>query len=117
MKRSLLLALAVLAAVLAVAPGASLARVETTSPTLNYTIDVYVTGKGVTLTRSVAKRGWIVHFRIHNKTSKPLRFEVGGLKTKVISPGKSSKLGTYLDARGQYEYKVDNVKRGYFQVI
>ena len=116
MKRLLPL-VAVLALAVAAAPAASLARTQTTSPAYNFAVVVTITDKGVVLDRSVAKRGWLAHFIIHNKSKKAVRFEVGGLKSKLIQPGKSSKVGAYLETRGQYPYKVDDKLRGYFQVL
>ncbi len=102
---------------LAVAAPAAQAREATTAPGYNFYIGVYITDHGVTLTRSVGKRGWLAHFIVHNKGKKPHRFEVGGLKTKLIAPGTKTRLGAYLDTRGQYAYKVDNKLRGYFTVV
>jgi hypothetical protein len=107
---------AVLAASLVVAAPMSLARGETTSPGYNFTINVTVTDSSVVLSRSVAKRGWLAHFVISNKGKKPHVFDIGGLKTKPIAPGTKRKLGSYLETRGQYPYKVDNKFRGYFVV-
>jgi hypothetical protein len=106
----------VLAASLAVAVPLSLARGETTSPGYNFTIHVTITDSGVVLSRSLAKRGWLAHFVIQNKGKKAHVFDIGGLKTKPIAPGAKRKLGSYLDTRGQYPYKVDNKVRGYFVV-
>jgi hypothetical protein len=108
---------ALMTGALAVVPGGALAQQRTTAPGYNFTINVYISAKGVILDRSVAKRGWLAHFLIHNRSLKPVVFEVGGLKSKVIAPGKTGKVGAYLDTRGQYIYKVDNILRGYFQVV
>jgi hypothetical protein len=105
------------AAALTVGSTGALAQSSTTAPGYNFTINVYITNKGVILDRSVAKRGWLAHFLIHNHSSKTVQFEVGGLKSKKIPPGKTGKVGAYLDDRGQFDYKVDNVLRGYFQVV
>jgi hypothetical protein len=113
----MLLAVALVTAAIAVGAPASLARQETTSPAYNFSINVFITDKDVTLSASVAKRGWLVHFFVFNKTKHVVRFEVGGLKTHLIGPGKKGKVGAYVDTRGQYEYKVDNTVRGYFQVV
>jgi hypothetical protein len=43
-------------------------------------------------------------------------FDVGGLKTRPIAPGKTGRVGAYLDNRGQYPYKIDHKFRGYFTV-
>jgi hypothetical protein len=114
MKNSLLV-LALVAALSAVVASPSLARQATTGPAYNFEIHVTVTDGRIVLDRSVAKRGWLAHFIILNKTRKPISFDVGGL-TKVIAPGKKAKIGAFLDTRGQYKYKVDNKVRGYFQV-
>ncbi|NUR74942.1 MAG: hypothetical protein HOQ28_01490 [Thermoleophilia bacterium] len=107
---------AVLAAAVAVAAPSSHARGNTTSPGFNFRIDVVITDHGVTLSRTVAKRGWLAHFVIVNKGKQAHVFDVGGLKTKRIAPGNKAKLGSYLDVRGQFAYKVDNKTRGYFTV-
>jgi hypothetical protein len=109
--------MALLAASLAFTGGA-LAQQQTTAPGYNFKINVYITPAGVTLDRSVVKRGWLAHFIIHNKTNKPVVFEVGGLKTgSPVKPGKTGHVGAYCDTRGQFDYYVNHVLRGYFQVV
>jgi hypothetical protein len=114
--KRVLTAIAILAAAFAVAAPASLARGTTTSPGYNFKINVTITDTGITLSRSVAKRGWLAHFLIYNKGKKTHVFNIGGLKRRVPAGG-HAKLGSYLDTRGQYKYTVDNVYRGYFTVI
>jgi hypothetical protein len=109
-----LLVLALLAALAAIVAAPAPA---TTSPAYNFNIKVTITDGRVVLDRSVAKRGWLAHFIVINKSHKAVRFDVGGLKTKLIRPGKKGKVGAYLETRGQYEYKVGNKVRGYFQVV
>lgn len=87
------------------APAGSLA---TTAPAYNFQIRVLVTNKSVRLDRSVAKRGWLAHFVIQNRSSMTIRFEVGGLVSKPVLPGKNGKLGSFLDARGRFTYRVEN---------
>ncbi len=108
---------AMVLAMLTVGSAGALAQQRTTAPGYNFKINVYISAKGVILDRSVAKRGWLAHFLVHNNTKKPVEFEVGGLKTKEIAPGKTGKVGAYLDTRGQYIYKVDDILKGYFQVV
>ena len=112
-----LLVLALFAALTGVVAAPSLARPTTTAPAYNFDIHVTITDAGVTLDRSVAKRGWLAHFLILNKSHKAVRFDVGGLQTKLIPPGKQGKVGAFLDTRGQYTYKVNNQVKGYFQVV
>lgn len=114
MKRVLVL-IAVATALLAVAAPSSLARSGTTSPGYNFKIAVTITEKSVTLSRSLAKRGWLAHFVITNKGTKVHVFDIGGLK-RTIAPGKVGKIGAYMDTRGQFPYKVDGKTRGYFTV-
>jgi hypothetical protein len=116
MKRLLIVASLTLGA-LAVAAPASLARDQTTSPGYNFTIKVTMTDGNVTLSRSVAKRGWLAHFVVVNRGKKGHVFDVGGLKTKLILPGKKGRVGAYLDNRGQYAVKLDARLRGYFTVV
>ena len=54
---------------------------------------------------------------ITNKGKKPHVFDIGGLKTAPIAPGKKRKLGAFLDDRGKFPYKVDRKVRGYFTVV
>jgi hypothetical protein len=116
--KKMLVAIAVVCAALAVAVPVSLAKETTTAPGYNFYIGVYINKNGgVVLTRSVARRGWLAHFIVHNGSAKVVRFEIGGLKTPPIKPGKKSRLGAQLENRGQYEYKVDNQRRGFFTVI
>jgi hypothetical protein len=114
--KRVLIVIAAFAVLLSVAAPSSLARGNTTSPGYNFRIDVTVTDTGVRLSRSVAKRGWLAHFVIANHGKKTHVFDIGGLK-RTVAPGKTAKLGSYLDTRGQYKYRVDNVYRGYFTVI
>ena len=116
MKRVLAVVLIAAAALALAAPSFS-ARPETTAPGDNIKIDVIITAKNVVLSRSLAKRGWLAHFVIHNRDSKPHTFDVGGLHPKKPIPAHGTgKVGAYLDNRGQYAYKVDNKVRGYFVV-
>jgi len=112
-----LLLLGAMAVLLVVGPSTGLAQTRTTSPAYNFAVVVNITDKHVVLDRSVAKRGWLAHFIIHNRSKHAVRFEVGGLKSKLIQPGKTSKVGAYLEERGQYTYKVNDKVRGYFQVL
>lgn len=115
MKR-VLVVIAIAAALLSVAAPSSLARGNTTSPGYNFRIDVKLTDTGITLSRSVAKRGWLAHFVIVNKGKKTHVFNIGGLKRSVPA-GKTGKLGAYMDTRGQYKYTVDGKYRGSFTVL
>jgi hypothetical protein len=116
MKKALALA-TVVAATLVVAAPATQARPTTTSPGYNFTINVTLKDSEAILSRSVAKRGWLAHFVITNKGKKAHVFEIGGLKTKSIAPGKKAKLGAFLDDRGKFKFHVDNKVRGYFTVL
>jgi Cupredoxin-like domain len=117
MKKGLIVVVASLAASLLVASPAIPADPATTSPGYNFTITVTVKDNDVTLSRSVAKRGWRAHFVIANRGTKPHVFDIGGLKTAPIAPGQKRKLGAFLDDRGKYPYKVDRKIRGYFSVV
>jgi hypothetical protein len=117
MTRILTLLSTVAAATALVAPSVSAAP-ATTAPGYNFKINVYIQKGGqVVMSSSLAKRGWLAHFLIHNRDKKAHVFDVGGLKTKKpIPPGGLGKVGAYLDTRGQYPYKVDGKVRGYFVV-
>ena len=116
MKKVLATATIAAAALVSAAP-ATPARPATTSPGYNFTINVTLKDNDVVLSRSIAKRGWIAHFAIVNKGKKTHVFDVGGLKTKPLAPGQKRKLGSFLDDRGKFAYKVDGKVRGYFTVL
>jgi hypothetical protein len=113
--KRVLVVITVAAALLSVAAPSSPAQGNTTSPGYNFTIGVTITDKNVVLSRSIAKRGWLAHFVITNKGTKVHVFDIGGLK-RTVPAGKKAKLGSYMDTRGQYAYKVDGKIRGYFTV-
>jgi hypothetical protein len=111
-KRVLALVLVAAAALALAAPSMS-----TTSPGYNFTINVVISKNNVVLSRSLAKRGWLAHFVIHNRDSKAHTFDVGGLHPKKPIPAHGTgKVGAFLETRGQYPYKVDGKVRGYFVV-
>jgi hypothetical protein len=111
-KRVLALVLVAAAALALAAPSMS-----TTAPGYNFKINVVITKNSVVLSRSLAKRGWLAHFVIQNRDSKPHTFDVGGLHPKKPIPAHGTgKVGAFLDDRGQYPYKVDGKIRGYFVV-
>ena len=99
--------LAAVAAVVVLAAVMAGPAAPTTAPAFNFQIHVLVTNGDVRLDRSVAKRGWLAHFVIQNRTSQTIRFEVGGLYSKPVRPGKNGKLGAFLDHRGRFIYNVD----------
>ena len=115
MKR-VLVVIAMAGALLSVAAPSSLARGNTTSPGYNFRVDVTITDSGITLSRTVAKRGWLAHFRIQNNGKKTHVFDIGGLK-RTVPPGQLRSLGAYMDTRGQYKYRVDGKYRGSFTVL
>jgi hypothetical protein len=90
----------------------------TTAPGYNFKIGVTISKGGqCVMTRTLAKRGWLAHFVITNKDTKPHKFDVGGRATaKPIAPHATVKLGAYLADRGQYPFRVDGRVRGYFVV-
>ena len=116
--RRILLGFALVTALSGAVASGSLARNATTAPGYNFTIHVTVTDGGIHLSSALARRGWLAHFIIMNKSHKPIRFNMGGLETKLIPPGKQGKLGAYLDDRGQFKYHVVGNDKffGFFQV-
>jgi hypothetical protein len=115
--RAVAAVISVVAALAVALPGVAPAQRATTSPAYNYTIHVTITRSGVILSAMVAKRGWLAHFVIVNKSKQTHTFDIGGLKTHPLKPGAKGKLGAQLDARGQFPFKVDNKTKGYFNVV
>jgi hypothetical protein len=117
MKKKLLLVAAIgaLAAALAV-PSA----MATTAPAVSVQILVTVSDKAATFSTTGGRRGWAAHFTVRNVGKKPHRFEIGGLKSKLLKPGEKGKIGAYLEDRGAFEWKVDNGGprlQGFFKVV
>jgi|SRR5579884_156117 len=109
----------IVAAVVAIAAPAVSARTQTTAPGYNFKIHVSIKKGGqVVMSSLYSKRGWLLHFIVTNKDSKPHRFDVGGRgPAKAIRPGKTVKFGAYSDQRGQFPFHVDGRIRGYFNVV
>jgi hypothetical protein len=110
--------LSIVVAVAGLVAPSVLARPQTTSPGYNFNIAVTISKGGqCVMTRTLAKRGWLAHFVITNKDTKPHRFDVGGRHpARPIAPHATVKLGAYLADRGQYPFRVDGKVRGYFVV-
>jgi len=106
---------ALLTAVVAVAAPAGMA---TTAPGYNFKIKISIKPGGqIVWTSNQVKRGWLAHFLVTNKDTKPHLFNVGGLgPKKAIAPGKTVKIGAYCENRGQFAFKVDGKTRGWFVV-
>ena len=101
-----LLATAALAATVLPAASARPAGPATTQPTIVINVSIVLTDRAVTFGRSQARRGWGVHFLIANKSTKPMRIDIGGLVSPIIKPGKRGKVSAVLELRGRYPYKV-----------
>jgi hypothetical protein len=99
--------LAAIVAAFALAAIAAGPAAPTTAPAYNFQIHVLITNGNVSLDRSVARRGWLAHFVIENRTSQTIRFEVGGLYSKPVPPGGKGSVGAFLDHRGRFTYNVD----------
>lgn len=97
---SLALAVTAIAAGLALVPIAS----ATTAPTLTVKIRVLMNDDLVRLSSAKSYRGWDAHFIVVNKGKKPHKFEIGGLTTPVLKPGKRYVLKVELALRGTVTY-------------
>ena len=110
----------VLAAALAAAAFLPLAS-ATTAPTLTIKIRVVMTDTGVRLSQVKSYRGWYVNFIVVNHGTKAHKFEIGGLTTPVIKPGKSHVLKVELALRGTVTYSdllnAGNRSTGTFAVV
>ena len=93
----------VLAAALAAAAFLPVAS-ATTAPTLTIKIRVIMTDTGVKLSQAKSYRGWNANFIVVNRGKKAHRFEIGGMTTPVLAPGKSRVLGVSLALRGTVTY-------------
>jgi hypothetical protein len=117
MKRKVLLLVVFGVLALSVAAPAALA---TTAPAVNMNIIVTISDKATTFSASVGRRGWAAHFIIQNVGKQTHRIAIGGLKTPPIKPGKRSRLGAYLEDRGQFKWAVDEGgpnQSGFFTVV
>jgi hypothetical protein len=117
MKKTLLLFAAIGALVAALAVPSAMA---TTAPAVSVKILVTVSDKAVTFSKNGGRRGWAAHFTVKNVGTKPHQIDIGGLKSAVIKPGKTGKIGAYLEDRGAFAWKVDKGGphlQGFFKVV
>lgn len=118
MRSRLMFVVAVIVAVAALVPVAS----ATTAPDMTVKIRVLMSDTGVTLSQVKSYRGWYANFIVINKGKKAHKFEIGGLTTPVLKPGKQHVLKVELALRGTVTYQDDlNPKnqssKGTFSVI
>jgi hypothetical protein len=76
----------------------------TTAPTLTVHIHVVLTDGGIIVGTKKSYRGWYANFIVVNHGTKPHKFEIGGLTTPTIAPGKRYVLKVSLDLRGSVTY-------------
>lgn len=100
MRSKLILFLAAALAAAAFLPVAS----ATTAPTLTVKIRVVMTDLGVTLSQVKSYRGWYANFIVVNQGKKAHRFEIGGMTTPVLKPGKRHVIKVELALRGSVTY-------------
>ena len=118
MRSKLILGFAVLVAAAALVPLAS----ATTAPSLTVKIRVFMSDTGVTLSQGTAIRGWYAHFIVVNQGKKAHKFEIGGLATPVIPPGKEHVLKIELALRVTVVYEdvlnpKNRASKGTFSVV
>ena len=111
----------VLAVVLAAAVFVPFAP-ATTAPTLTVKIHVIMSDRSVKLSQDKSYRGWYANFIVVNHGKKPHKFEIGGMTTPVLKPGKSHVIKVELALRGQVTYQDvlnpgSRASKGVFSVI
>jgi len=103
MRTKLLLALACVVALTTIVVPAGTA---TTEPAYQITIKVTVTDSTITMSRLSARRGWGGIFVIRNLGKKPHSVDIGGLRTRVIRPGRKAVIEASFETRGSYPFRV-----------
>ena len=101
MRSKLILVFAAALAAAAFLPVAS----ATTAPALTIKIRVTMTDTGVRLSQVKSYRGWYANFIVVNHGKKSHKFEIGGMTTPVLKPGKSHVIKVELALRGTVTYK------------
>ena len=117
MQKKLLLLAGIAALAVSLAVPSALA---TTAPAVSVKILVTVSDNAATFSTQGGRRGWAAHFTVKNVGKKPHRFEIGGLKSKLLKPGELGRIGAYLEDRGAFEWKVDQGGphlQGFFKVV
>lgn len=94
---SVLVVIAAVAAALAVAPAAS----ATTEPNALKVIKVLVSPGKAKFAVKRLERGSIADFRIQNRTKKPVRMHLAGVRSAVVKPGQTTSFFVHLDRRGK----------------
>ena len=93
--------LAALIAAIVLAPTAGAAQPQTTEPNALKIIDVLVNAKGATFAVRRLERGSIADFRIKNRTKRPIRLQMAGVRSAVVRPGHTTSFFVHLDVRGR----------------
>jgi hypothetical protein len=93
----------------------------TTAPSYTINVRVSLSDTGVKLNTTQAYRGWGANFIVRNVGRKPHKFEIGGLATPALAPGKKHVIEADLVLRGRVAYR-DPLNpgprsRGFFKVI
>jgi hypothetical protein len=98
---SLLAALAALVA-LALVPATS----ATTEPNALKMIKVTVTPGNAKFAVTRLERGSIADFRIQNRTTKPVRISLAGIRSAVVPPRQTTSFFVHFDVRGKVAWSL-----------
>ncbi len=78
------------------------ARPQTTGPEHVDNVKVTLRDSGMTLSKATFLRGGAARFLAINKGTKPYRFKIGVVSTKLLKPGQSDIILATLDYRGKF---------------
>jgi hypothetical protein len=98
--------LAALAAAVALVPTASSTAPATTEPNSLKRINVLVTTTGAKVAVKRLERGSIADFRITNRSARPIRMALAGVRSAVVPRGQTTSFFVHLDVRGKVVWTV-----------
>jgi len=78
------------------------ARTQTTGPEHVDNVKVTMRDSGISLSKATFLRGGNARFIAVNKGTKPYRFKIGVVSTKLLAPGKTGIVLAELDFRGKF---------------
>ena len=77
----------------------------TTKPGIVYRVPVSITDKQITVSHKKYVRGAVIRYAVRNKGTRPYRFIIVGIRTRVLRPGKGENVLINWNYRGRFLYK------------
>jgi hypothetical protein len=100
-----LFGLVVLTGILAASPAAAGRAPETTKPGIVYRVPVSITDAGIRVSHARYVRGAVIRYVVRNNGTRPYRFIIHGIATRVLAPRKVENVLINWNYRGRFLYR------------